>query len=334
MTIRRIAVLASGGDAPGMNTAIRAVVRAGLAQGWQVLGVRGGYAGLFRAALAPMNERSVANILQQGGSILGSGRCPRFLQPAARHEAASLLRRKGVDALVVIGGDGSYAGAAALHADTGMRVVGIPGSIDNDVGGTEASIGFDTAVNTALEAIDRIRDTAFAHERTFYVEVMGRQSGHIAAAVGLAGGAEAVLVPEIPTDIAALAARIDRSIERGKLASILVVAEGVDIGGAAEVAAAVEARLQHRHSARVVVLGHIQRGGRPTARDRILAARLGTLAIEALAAGQDPCVVGVLGGCATVTPLADAIATRPKLDPSLLEAADLLSGNVAVSATV
>lgn len=324
----RIGVLTSGGDAPGMNAAIRAVVRRALSLGWRATGIRGGYAGLFTEELVDLDSRSVANILQRGGTILGAGRCDRFHDADARAEAAGMLRRRAIDALVVIGGDGSYRGMQALHAEHGVRVVGLPGTIDNDVGGTDTSIGFDTAVNTALDSIDRIRDTAFSHDRLFFVEVMGRDSGAIASAVGLAGGAEAVLVPETSTDLDQLADRIDRSVARGKLASIIIVAEGDKAGGAREIAEAVTERLRHRLDCRVAVLGHIQRGGSPSAADRVLASRMGAFAVEALHEGRDPCVVGVSAGDLVTTEVAAALEARPALDRGQLRLTDQLAGTV------
>jgi len=311
----RIGVLTSGGDAPGMNAALRAVVRSALVRGWRVYGIGGGYCGLFREQIEVMDSRAVANILSRGGSVLGCGRSRQFATPQGRRQAAGLLTRKGIDALVAIGGDGTYRGLLALTKEHGVPVVGIPGSIDNDVGGTDVSIGFDTAVNTALEAIDRIRDTAFTHERLFFIEVMGRRAGHIANAVALAGGAEAVGVPEAPTDVDALAAQIDASARRGKLASIIVVAEGHEAGGAEALHRAVTARLRRPLDSRLVVLGHLQRGGGPSATDRIAAARLGAHAIDTLSTNKTGAqAVGLAANRLTATPLQTAVAQHPPFD--------------------
>ncbi|RMF12859.1 MAG: 6-phosphofructokinase [Candidatus Dadabacteria bacterium] len=309
-----------------MNAAVRAVVRASVWHRHEVIGIRGGYNGIFARAFEPLDRRSVSNILQQGGTFLETGRCARFLEPDGPAEAAAILRDKGLDALVVIGGNGSYKGALALHQSGFPAVVGVPGSIDNDVGGTDLSIGFDTAVNTAVDAIDRIRDTAFSLERVFFVEVMGRDTGHIAAAVGLASGAEAVIVPEEPTDIDLLTTIIDRGFEAGKRAAIFVVAEGDDAGGAARIRDRIDAATQHPLDDRVVILGYIQRGGSPTARDRILASRLGVAAVDALQSGQTAVAVGERCSEVALTPLETAVQEQPPLDLQILRLAEILSG--------
>lgn len=325
---KRIGILTSGGDAPGMNAAIRAVVRAAIHQDVAVTGIRDGFNGIFAENFIALDARAVGNTLQYGGTFLGTGRSARFQEPDGPRDAAAILKKRGIDALVAIGGNGTYAGLAALHRDTGFRAVGIPGSIDNDVGGTDFSIGFDTAVNTALDAIDRIRDTAFSLARVFFVEVMGRACGQIAAAVGLAGGASAVVVPELPVDIAGIAADIERGLAVGKQAAIIVVAEGDITGGAADVAARVRAAVKHDLNERVMVLGYIQRGGKPTANDRILAAKLGVRAVQALRDGDDPCVVGVRCSTEAVTPLAEAAqaSSAPVLGQEVQRLAAILSG--------
>jgi 6-phosphofructokinase 1 len=281
--MRRIGVLTSGGDAPGMNAAIRAVVRHALGRGLEVVGIRRGYAGLLAGELRPLARDDVANVIQRGGTILGSSRSDEFLSPAGRAEAARVLGEAGIEGVVVIGGEGSFQGATALAAEHRVAVAGVPGTIDNDVYGTDFSIGFDTAVNTALEAIDRVRDSAASHERLFLVEVMGRTCGEIAVGVGVAGGAEEVLVPEWPADLAVVAAEVRRSWERGKRSSIIVVAESGEPGRAFGIAEQIR-RLAGLEP-RVCVLGHIQRGGTPTARDRILASRLGAAAVDILLDG-------------------------------------------------
>ncbi|MCB1744818.1 MAG: 6-phosphofructokinase [Gammaproteobacteria bacterium] len=322
----KIGVLTSGGDAPGMNAAVRSVVRGAHHHRFQVVGIRDGYNGIFARAFDELGAHSVSNVLQRGGTFLGTGRCARFLEKSGRAEAASILRSHGIEALVVVGGNGSYQGAERLQAETGIRVVGIPGSIDNDVGGTDYSIGFDTAINTAMESIDRIRDTAFSLARMFFVEVMGRNSGQIAGAVAIASGAEAVVVPEQTLDVGALARLIDAGFDAGKDAGIIVVAEGASPGGAAGLAEQVKQRTRHTLDERVVVLSYTQRGGAPSAADRLLASRLGVAAIQALLAGQDPCVVGVRGGKVVPTPIADAMQDAPRFDSTIAALALMLAG--------
>jgi 6-phosphofructokinase 1 len=288
--LRSIAVLTSGGDAPGMNAAIRAIVRYGIAKRIEVHGVMRGFSGLLEGSIEPLGAASVANILQRGGTILKTSRCPEFRRKAARREAAGILRSRGIEALVVIGGDGSFAGAWRLERETGLATLGVPATIDNDVAGTEEAIGFDTAVNTAVQAIDRIRDTASAHDRTFIVEVMGRCSGFIAACVGIGGGAETILVPERKQSLAQVCAAIERGMRRGKTSSIIVVAEGGRPGRSAGLAHDLERR---GYPSRVCILGHTQRGGVPSAHDRVLASVLGASAVAALLAGRSGAMVGV-----------------------------------------
>jgi 6-phosphofructokinase 1 len=281
--MRRIGVLTSGGDAPGMNAAIRGVVRHALGRGLEVVGIRRGFAGLLAGELEPLTRAGVANVIQRGGTLLGTSRSEEFRDPAGRARAAAVLRGGGITGLVVIGGDGTLEGATLLHDEHGIVIAGIPGTIDNDVWGTETTLGFDTAVNTALDAIDRIRDTAASHDRLFLVEVMGRTCADIALAVGVAGGAEDVLLPQDDRDIELLASDLRRSWERGKRSSIVVVAEG----GEESRAFVLSRRLELAgFEPRVCVLGHIQRGGRPTAHDRILGSRLGAAAVEILLDGE------------------------------------------------
>ncbi|WP_126214058.1 6-phosphofructokinase, partial [Thermus scotoductus] len=277
--MKRIGVFTSGGDAPGMNAAIRAVVRQAYALGLEVIGIRRGYAGMILGEMVPLGVRDVANILQRGGTVLLTARSQEFLTEEGRAKAAEKLKAAGIEGLVAIGGDGTFRGAMRLLEEHKVPVVGVPGTIDNDLYGTDYTIGFDTAVNTALEAIDRIRDTAASHERVFFIEVMGRSSGFIALDVGLAGGAEVIAVPEEPVDPKTIAEGLMESLRRGKSSSIVVVAEGAYPGGAAGLLAAIQEHV--RVEARVTVLGHIQRGGSPTAKDRILASRLGAAAVEA-----------------------------------------------------
>ncbi|WP_240030552.1 ATP-dependent 6-phosphofructokinase, partial [Thermus scotoductus] len=271
--MKRIGVFTSGGDAPGMNAAIRAVVRQAYALGLEVIGIRRGYAGMILGEMVPLGVRDVANILQRGGTVLLTARSQEFLTEEGRAKAAEKLKAAGIEGLVAIGGDGTFRGAMRLLEEHKVPVVGVPGTIDNDLYGTDYTIGFDTAVNTALEAIDRIRDTAASHERVFFIEVMGRSSGFIALDVGLAGGAEVIAVPEAPLDPRAIAEGLLESQRRGKSSSIVVVAEGAYPGGAAGLLAAIQEHV--RVEARVTVLGHIQRGGGATATGPIRANRRG-----------------------------------------------------------
>ncbi len=291
--MKRIAVLTSGGDAPGMNAAIRAVVRSGIAAGTEVCGIWSGYEGLLEGNVLQLSASSVANTIQRGGTWLKTSRSDEFRTKAGRKKAAHVLDHAGIEGLVVIGGDGSYRGALALHEEHGVRVVGVPGTIDNDIRGTDDTIGFDTAINTAVEMIDRIRDTASSHNRIFIVEVMGRASGNIALAVGLSCGAEFVMIPEVKTKIQDIHVGLQRSIARGKLSSILVAAEGSALGGANEIAAKLKVL---GHDAKVAILGHTQRGGSPTAHDRILASRMGQLAVESLLSGKPEGMIASVKG--------------------------------------
>ncbi|MCC5857230.1 MAG: 6-phosphofructokinase [Ectothiorhodospiraceae bacterium] len=319
---RRLVIVTSGGDSPGMNSAIRAIVRSAIHQGIGVLGSDRGYTGLVDDELRPMNTASVGNILHRGGTVLKSDRCDAFRQPDIRARVARQLRERQVDGLIVIGGDGSLTGAHLLATETGLPVVGLPGTIDNDISGTEDTIGFDTAVNTALEAIDRIRDTAHSHERVFLVEVMGRSSGFIALAVGLAGGAEAILLPDCRVDLPGLVRRLNLSKRRGKNSSLLVVAEGHDPRLTSRLA---EQLSENGHQARACILGHIQRGGSPTGHDRLLASALGASAVDHLCAGHSDIMLGIQRGVITAVPL-DEVAGRSKpLPTGILELAHILA---------
>ena len=318
--MQKIALLTSGGDAPGMNAAVRAVVRRALAAGCRAYGVQGGYAGLIAGDIEELDTRAVGDIIHRGGTILRTARSEEFRTEAGQARALEQLRRHGIDGLVVIGGDGTLRGALALH-DRGFPVVGVPATIDNDLPGTDVTIGFDTAVNTVLEAINRIRDTATAHGRTFVIEVMGRNSGQIALVAGLAGGAESILVPEVPYDLDDVCARLLRGRERGKRHSIIVVAEGA--GRGFDIARAIEARTGLE--TRVTVLGHIQRGGTPSGRDRLVASILGAAAVEALLAGQSGVMVGVRGESWTATPIAEVLATPRPLAAGWIELAEVLA---------
>ncbi len=317
---QRIGVLTSGGDAPGMNAAIRAVVRKGLFHGLNVVGIRRGFAGLIAGDFVPLERGSVADIIHRGGTMLRTARSEEFKTAAGQRQAIAHLKEAGIDGLVVIGGDGSLRGAEAL-AKQGVPTVGVPGTIDNDIAGTELTIGFDTAVNTAVSAIDRIRDTATSHDRTYVIEVMGRLSGHIALAAGLAAGAESILVPEATLSKQDICERLQRGHQRGKLHSIIVVCEGA--GSGMEIGEFVRACTGFE--TRVTVLGHIQRGGSPTAQDRILASQMGALAVDLLAAGESSVVVAWQRGSLTYLPIAEALTRPQTLDQQALELANVLS---------
>ncbi len=321
--IRSIAVLTSGGDAPGMNAALRAVVRYGISAGLTVYGVKKGYAGLLKASWDVMDRKSVANIILRGGTLLKTDRCPEFHKKSARKKAVEQMREAAIDGLIVIGGDGSFRGAHALWSEFGLPVVGIPGTIDNDIAGTEETIGFDTAVNTALGAIDKIRDTASAHERTFLVEVMGRNSGYIALDVGIGGGAEAILMPEDKAPVSEIAERIARGLERGKTSSIVVMAEGKESGGSMRLAE--QLKKKHKIDAKVCILGHVQRGGAPTARDRRLGSIMGVRAVEALMDGYTDVMVGVQGDSEVLVPIPFTVKRSAKIRRDLIEMAKVLA---------
>ena len=311
LTMQKIAILTSGGDAPGMNAAIRAAVRACCARGLQAIGVRRGYNGLIENDLQLLGARDVANILQHGGTMLLTARSKAFMQAEGRAQAAANLRAAGVGGLIVIGGDGSFRGATALSEEHGIPVIGLPGTIDNDIWGTDHSIGYFTAVETAVDAVDKLRDTGASHERTFIIEVMGRNAGHIAMDVALAGGAEDVFLPEHPRQPAAVMQVVNEAHQRGKSSAILIVAEGHPGGGAA-VQAAIEAATGQQ--TRLAVLGHIQRGGRPAVGDRILASRLGVAAVDALIAGQSGVMLGMQNQELVQVPLRDTWEKRKTVD--------------------
>jgi 6-phosphofructokinase 1 len=321
---RRIAVLTGGGDAPGMNAAVRAVVRTGLERGWQVAGVRRGYAGLLAGDFRPMGDRDVGGIIHQGGTVLGSARCPEFVAAAGRRRALERLSQHGIDGLVVIGGNGSQAGAAAL-AGEGFPVVGVASTIDNDLCGSDVTIGVDTALAVALEAIDRLKVTASSLGRAFLVEVMGRACGYLALMAAIAGGAEAVVIPEVATEPEAVVAAVRTAYQRGKAHAIVVVAEGARLNAAALVRYFEAHRDRLGYEVRTTVLGHVQRGGAPGAADRLLATRLGAAATERLAAGEHGVLVGVLRGEVAATPLAAVAGRTTPLDLRLLELARVLS---------
>jgi 6-phosphofructokinase 1 len=306
-----------------MNAALRAIVRSGIYHGLEVHGVYKGYSGLLEGHIEKMNPRSVANIIQRGGTILKTDRCKAFFKKSARAEAANILRRKNIDALIVIGGDGSYAGAHLMCKENQYPVVGVPGTIDNDIWGTERTIGFDTAVNTALDAIDRIRDTAASHDRLFIVEVMGRNSGFIAAHVGLAGGAEEIFTPDGHTSVDKVVERLQAAHAKGKTSSILITAEGQKPGRAYDLADSIRKRTGW--DAKVCILGHQQRGGSPTAEDRILASRMGAAAVEALLAGQCDIMIGSQGDQLVQVNLIDAVTKEKKTPMDFVRLTQILA---------
>lgn len=321
--MKKIGVLTSGGDAPGMNACIRAVVRCGASHKLEVMGIRRGYTGLLEGDFLRLDARSVANILQRGGTILETARCDEMKSEGGIRKAAQAAQQEAIEGLITIGGEGTFRGAAALAEAGGISVIGIPGTIDNDVYGTDYSIGFDTAINTALDAIDKIRDTASSLQRPFFIEVMGKDRGFIALDVGIAGGAEDILIPETKTKIEELSLDIKRSFERGKKCSIIVVAEGDEVGGVFPIAQQVWERL--RIDYRVSILGHLQRGGSPTARDRILASKLGAAAVDALANGKTGYMVGEVKGEIALTPLRETWEKRKELDSNLISLAKVLA---------
>jgi len=322
--MKRIGVLTSGGDAPGMNACIRAVVRCGVSRKLEVVGIRRGYCGLLEEDFIKLDNRSVANIIYRGGTFLETARCEEMKTAEGIRKANEFLQREGIEGLITIGGDGTFRGATILAETGNIKVIGIPCTIDNDVYGTDCTIGFDTAINTALDAIDKIRDTAGSLQRLFFIEVMGRCRGFIALDVGIAGGAEDILIPEVETKIEQLCLDIRRSFKRGKKASIVIVAEGDEAGGALSIAQQVWERLRLEY--RICVLGHVQRGGSPTARDRVLASKLGAAAVDALVKGMSGYIVGELKGEIAFTPLKDAWGKTKELDSNLLRLVKVLAG--------
>lgn len=317
--LKRIGVLTSGGDAPGMNAAIRSVTRASVYHGLEVIGFRRGYEGLLEGDGIPLTASSVGGIIHRGGTILRTARCDRFTKPEGVREGLQKLREYDVDALVVIGGDGSFHGAYELHK-LGFPVVGIPGTIDNDMAGTDCTIGFDTACNTALQCIQKLRDTASSHERLFIVEVMGRSAGFIALEAAVAAGAEYVLVPEYQFNLDLLCKRLKSAKERGKTHSLIVVAEGVM--PAADLASKLKDRASY--DARIVVLGHIQRGGSPSSFDAVLASRLGGGAVEAIMRGEYGTMIGRIGGKIIASPIQVAWEEKKGLDEDMMKLMDVL----------
>jgi len=319
--LQRIAVLTSGGDSPGMNAAIRAVVRKAIYHGLEVIGIKRGYSGFIEADMWPMDLSSVGDIVHRGGTVLRTARSEEFKTPQGRAKAFANVQRFGIQGLVVIGGDGSFRGADTFGTEYNLPIIGVPGTIDNDIIGTEYTIGFETATNTVLDAINKIRDTATSHERTFIIEVMGRESGYIALMAGLAGGAETILVPELPYNLNEVCEKLARGYKRGKLHSIIIVAEGagkaLDIGQQISVMTGLETK--------VTILGHLQRGGSPTSFDRVLASRMGAKAVDALMEGYHKHMVGIIADKIVPTPLETTFQGRRSIDLELYDLANILS---------
>ncbi|WP_152266778.1 6-phosphofructokinase [Agriterribacter humi] len=323
--VSKIGVLTSGGDAPGMNAAIRAVVRTGLYYGLDVFGIMRGYAGMIENDIFKMETRSVANIIQRGGTILKTARCKEFFEPAGRKKAYENLKKLGINGLVIIGGDGSFRGAQIFSNEYDIPCIGLPGTIDKDIAGTDFTIGFDTAVNTAVEAIDKIRDTADAHDRLFIIEVMGRDSGYIALHSGIATGAENILIPERITDINEVIDSLQEKEKRKKLVNLLVVAEGSELGGANEIAKVLKEKMPNA-DIKVCILGHIQRGGSPSCLDRLIASRMGYAAVECLMTGKDVnTMIGIVNNQLHYTPLDQAVKAEQTIDYEWLKIVKILA---------
>ena len=322
--MKRIAVFTSGGDAPGMNACIRAVVRTALSNGLEVYGIRRGYTGMIRGDIMKLESYSVSNIVQRGGTMLKSARSDEFRTAEGRKKAYEQLQAFGIEGLVAIGGNGTFTGAEIFYNEYGVPTVGAPGTIDNDLYGTDYTIGFDTAVNTALEAVDKIRDTADSHDRIFFIEVMGRDSGYIAIQSGIGGGAELVMVPETQSSIEEVIETLKGNLTRSKTSSIIIVAEGEEEGGAQEVANKVKEYVPYA-DIKVTNLGHIQRGGSPTAYDRILASRLGAAAVDGLLAGRKNVMAGIIHNDVVYTPFRDTLIKQKPIHPDLLRLSEILS---------
>ncbi|MEQ9468211.1 MAG: 6-phosphofructokinase [Ekhidna sp.] len=322
--MKTIGVFTSGGDAPGMNACVRAVVRSGLSLGLNIYGIRYGYNGIINGDMELMKSYSVSNILQKGGTILKSARSEEFRTKEGRKKAFEQLKAKGIDGLVAIGGDGTFTGANIFYEEYGIPTVGAPGTIDNDLYGSDYTIGFDTAVNTALEAIDKIRDTANSHDRVFFIEVMGRHSGHIAIHCGIGGGAELVMVPETSTTIQDVIDTLNKGRDKEKTSAIVIVAEGDEQGNAHEIANKVMDKLP-KLDIRVSTLGHLQRGGSPTSLDRILASRLGLAAVEGLVDGKANVMAGIIDDKVTYTSFKLAISKTKPINSELMRLVEVMN---------
>lgn len=324
--IKRVAVLTSGGDAPGMNAAIRAVVRNAVHNDLHIYGIMRGYEGMIEGNIRRLETSDVSNIIHRGGTILKTARSKQFMTPEGRKKAWENLVDNDIDALIVIGGNGTFAGAVKLIEEyPGFPVVGIPGTIDNDLFGTDFTIGFDTAVNTSVQAVDRIRDTADSHNRLFFVEVMGRHSGFIALHTAIAGGAGGVLIPEEDSSVEDLVRLLKRGAKRAKLFSIVIVAEGNQMGTVYDIAEKVNEHIDFYDDIKVTVIGHLQRGGSPSAFDRVLSSVLGFAAVEALLAGKSGCMVGIRNNNVHYTPFSEAISRMKSLNKDLLRMSHILA---------
>ena len=324
-TIKRIGVLTSGGDAPGMNAAVRAVVRAASFFSIECVAIYQGYQGLISNNTKMMNARGVNNIINKGGTVLKSARCLEFRTPEGRQKAFETVKKNKIDGLIVIGGDGSFTGAMIFQSEFNIPVIGIPGTIDNDIFGTTHTIGYDTALNTVIDAIDKIRDTAISHNRLFFVEVMGRDAGHIALNTGVGAGAEEILIPEENMGLDRLLDSLKRSEKSGKSSSIVVVAEGDKTGkNVFEIAEYIEKNLPY-YEVRVSVLGHMQRGGSPSCFDRVLASRMGVHAVESIINGKSNVMVGIDDSKMILTPLSKAIKGKSKINMELIRVSDIMT---------
>lgn len=325
--MKKIAVFTSGGDSPGMNACIRAAVRSAIHYGLEVVGIVRGYDGMISGSFTPMNRRSVSNIIQKGGTILKSARSEDFRTKEGRAKAYKQLRENGIDGVVAIGGNGTFTGAKLFFDEYQFPIIGVPGTIDNDLYGSDFTIGYDTAVNTALDAIDKIRDTADAHDRVFFIEVMGRDTGYIAVRSGIGGGAEMAIIPEKKTSIDEVITKLKNGTEFSKGSHIIVVAEGDTAGKSVDLAKQVKDALPELDT-KVSILGHVQRGGAPTASDRVLASRLGVGAVEGLIAGKSNVMAGVINHQLLYTSLVDAIEKKKPVNPELVRIIEVLNGRV------
>lgn len=323
--MKKIAIFTSGGDAPGMNACIRAVVRGAIYHGIEVYGIRRGYNGMISGDIFEMTSQSVSNIVQRGGTVLKSTRSKEFMTPEGRKKAYENLMAFGIEGLVAIGGNGTFTGAEVFYNEYQLPTIGCPGTIDNDLYGTDYTIGFDTAVNTSLEAIDKIRDTADSHDRVFFIEVMGRDSGYIAIQSGIGGGAEIVMVPETHTPLKKVVSTLKEGWTRSKSSSIVVVAEGDEEGHATEIAEKIKQQVGDKLDIRVTTLGHVQRGGSPTAYDRILASRIGLAAVEGLMKGHKNVMAGIVNNDLVYTPFIDTIKKQKPIHDDLLRMVHILS---------
>jgi len=322
--MKKIAVFTSGGDAPGMNACIRAVVRSGIYHKLEVMGILNGYEGMIDNTFISMNEKSVSNIIQRGGTILKTARSERFMQIEGRKKAAQNLLKNGIEGIVAIGGDGTFKGALAISEICNIPIVGCPGTIDNDLIGTDFTIGYDTAINTIIEAVDKIRDTAESHNRLFVVEVMGRDAGLIALRSGIGAGAESILIPEFRSDINEMLTKLEKS-RKDKSSKIIIVAEGDESGGAYKVMETIKQKFGNTYDIRVSVLGHMQRGGSPTCMERVNASRMGHAAVKALLQGEKNVMIGIINNNVSQTPFAKAVKHIAEIKPDLKELSEILS---------